>query len=851
MSQQFYIPVHQLVTAQAERAPYSIAIRGSDESLVYIDLEKRSNQLANALRKHGVGLETMVAIALPKSVDAVVAILAVLKTGAAYVPLDPDHPIERVEQILDDTRPALLLARKDFPGRLRARTRAVAMDTDEPEWITASAEPLEETSCPNSLAYVIYTSGSSGRPKGVCIEHGGLSNLIQAQIEAFAIRPDSCVLQFSSLVFDASVSEVFTALCAGATLRIAKSQELIPGPPLLATLRDGVSVATLPPSLLAVLPDANLSGLETVVSAGERCPDAVVERWSRGRKFINAYGPTESTVCATFSHANSEASGAIIGSSLSGVSTHVLDVAGEPTPIGVNGELFVGGNGVARGYLNQPDLTAEYFVPDPFASKPGQRLYRTGDIVRRLASGDLEFRGRRDRQLKIRGFRIEPGEIEETLRRHEAVANAVVIGYQNGTSDTRLVCYVVPRGPRAPISSLQSSIRTSLPEYLVPEQFMWLSEIPLTPNGKVDLKSLPGIDRDGTKAVEPRTAIEQALAQIWCEALGLNSVSVTDDFFEIGGQSIAAVRVIAGIEEIWGQSVPISELLAERTIERLAGVIQRDRPIPQRGGQSPIIKIQPHGLTPPLILCHAIGGSPLCYLKLARQLDDQQVWGLESPMLYGSSPPSSMAAAASDLADSIVESTDGPYILGGWSFGGILAFEVALELERRRKRVDTVFLFDPGPPRAMENDDEDLLEMVTGFAHRTGLPFDRQFYASLEGERQLHAIEQSLTESMPPTTAAALTRELRTAAVNIGLRRDFVPSGKSIAAISLFQAIGIACEQASRARADALEWAGLTRQPLEVTNVSSSHGAILREPHVSIVAERILRRHETKSRQQD
>jgi amino acid adenylation domain-containing protein len=539
-------PIHRLFEEQAARTPDATAVTFADAALTYAELDYAANRLANHLRRLGVRPETRVGICLERGPELVVAILAVLKAGGAYVPLDPAYPAKRLAFMLADSGAPLLLTRLPLPeGLAPDAVQVVCLDADRERIEAESAQAPAGGVLPGNLAYVIYTSGSTGRPKGVLVPHRGVPNLAYAQARRFGIDGTSRVLQFASFSFDAAVAEVFDALLAGATLVMASREELLPGEGLLETLRRGrVTVATLPPSVLAMLPADGLPELRTVVSAGEAVDAATVERWSAGRAFMNAYGPTETTVCAASAHCEADGRTPAIGRALENVRTYVLDAAGRPAPVGVPGELYVGGVGVARGYLGRPGLTAERFVPDPFSVDGGARLYRTGDRARWRADGELEFQGRVDEQVKVRGFRIEPGEIEGTLRRTEGVADCVVVAREDVPGETRLVAYVVGD---VEAGVLREHLLRQLPEYMVPGAFVVLDALPLTPNGKLDRKALPAPEGDAyaRRSYEaPLGEVEAALAEIWSEVLGVERVGRWDHFFELGGHSLLAIRLI-------------------------------------------------------------------------------------------------------------------------------------------------------------------------------------------------------------------------------------------------------------------------------------------------------------------
>jgi amino acid adenylation domain-containing protein len=442
--------IHHFFEQQVERTPEAVAVVFEEQQLTYRELNCRANQLAHYLRTLGVKPEVLVGICVERSLEMIVGLLGILKAGGAYVPLDPTYPQERLAFMLKDAQVPVLLTQQHLLPTLASHSSSarVCLDTDWPAIFQQSQENPIPWATLKNLAYVIYTSGSTGLPKGVLIEHCGLPNLAMAQIQRFGIRPGSRVLQFSSLNFDASASEIMMAL-AGATLFLAKRDTLLPGSPLWQFLYEyAITTVTLPPSVLALLPIGPLPSLQTLIVAGESCPAELVACWQPGRHFFNAYGPTETTVCATiFECPNNyhQPSPPPIGRPLVNTQVYVLDTHLQRVPVGVPGELYVGGIGLARGYLNRPELTAEKFIPNPFSSNPQARLYKTGDLVRYRHDGNLEFLGRIDNQVKVRGFRIELGEVEAVLTQHPTVQEAVVIAREDNPGDKRLVSYVIPK----------------------------------------------------------------------------------------------------------------------------------------------------------------------------------------------------------------------------------------------------------------------------------------------------------------------------------------------------------------------------------------------------------------------
>ncbi|MCC3650366.1 amino acid adenylation domain-containing protein [Streptomyces sp. S07_1.15] len=585
-------PLPELFRRQAERSRDAVAVADGERTLTYGELEAGTGRLARHLTRAGVGPEDAVAVMVPRSAALVTSVLAVSAAGGVFVPVDPAHPAERIAFVFRDTEPAVVVCTREtrdavppgFPGRL------VVLDDPETAGAVAARPPGPltdgERRAPldvRNAAYVIHTSGSTGVPKGVVVTHRGLGNLARAQIERFAVAPGSRVLQFASLSFDAAVSELCMALLSGAALVLTGPEGLPPQVPLGEALRaTGATHVTVPPSVLATeeeLPD----GLETLVVAGEACPAALADRWSAGRRMVNAYGPTEVTVCAAMSAPLSPGGAEVpVGRPMANTRAYVLDGFLHPVPPGAVGELYVTGPGLARGYRGRPGLTAERFVACPFV--PGERMYRTGDLARWTGDGHLVFTGRADTQVKVRGHRIEPGEVEAVLSAHPGVAGAVVVARRDGPGGDRLVAYVVPAPPRPgdgpagarPVEELLGALRDftgeRLPDAMVPSVFVPLDRLPLTANGKVDRRALPAPDYDGkVSGREPRTAAETVFCDLFAEVLGLERAGADDSFFELGGDSISSMQLASRARRA-GYAVTPRQVFEEKTPERLAAV---------------------------------------------------------------------------------------------------------------------------------------------------------------------------------------------------------------------------------------------------------------------------------------
>nr|WP_050434519.1 non-ribosomal peptide synthetase [Chondromyces crocatus] len=580
--------MHHLFEAQAARAPAAKAVLFEGESLTYAQLDARANQLAHLLRARGVKPGVRVGLCVERSLGLLVALLGILKAGGAYVPLDPAYPPARLAYLVEDAAISVLVAERRTLGVLpEHRAARVLLDQDQ---ALIDAQPVVSPRVdvePDDLAYVIYTSGSTGLPKGAMVPHRGLCSLAPALIQAFGVRPESRVLQFASICFDASVMEILMALPAGATLVLAPARALLPGPVLRRFIQDhGVTVALLTPAALTALGAGDVAvdtlalPLETVIAGGEACSPQLVASFAPGRRFFNAYGPTEATICATVAECSPEGGRPPVGKPLSSVACLVLDERLEPVPIGVPGELYLGGIGVGRGYLDRPALTASRFVPDPLGRG---RLYRTGDRARWRGDGALEILGRVDQQIKLRGFRIEPGEIEAELGAHPAVRVAVVGRVELAPGDAHLIAWVVPRESTSDTlaDELKSHLRDRLPAHMIPSSIVLMDQLPVAPGGKVDRAALPVPQALGpqrpTAPVAPSGGIAQIIADIWRAVLRVDVVGLHDNFFDLGGHSLLMGEVHVRLERALNTSIPVTSLFQYPTVGSLAEHLEGPR----------------------------------------------------------------------------------------------------------------------------------------------------------------------------------------------------------------------------------------------------------------------------------
>ncbi len=590
--------IHSLFEDQVSKRPQAIALSYDNQNITYHELNQQANKLARYLRRVGVGPEHIVGIHVERSVEMIVGILAILKAGGAYLPLDPNYPMQRRLYMVEDSGLSIMLtthaSMKSMPNH---SCRIIRIDSDASKFEGEDDQNLALDISPRNLAYIIYTSGSTGKPKGTLMEHHGIGNLIDNMKRDFCVSGSSRILQFASFSFDASVAEIFLALLSGATLVLADRETLLSVDALVRLLNEqSIAQVVLPPSLLAILPDTDLSRLKTVVSAGESCSWEVARRWSENHLFLNGYGPTETSVgcCwATVIDDSPPAASAPIGRAIDNVQIYLLDSHSNLVPIGAHGEICIGGIGLGRGYLNRPDLTADKFTPNPFGKDSGERLYRTGDLARYLPNGELEFIGRIDHQVKIRGFRVELGEIDSVIRQHPQVEDVVVALPENQPGNKILTAYIVlHEQENLDVDEIREFCRVRLPEYMVPSALVVLKDLPLLPNGKVDRKSLPAPDASSRISdhnyLPPQNSTEEIISNIMAQLLNIDRVGRIDNFFDMGGHSLLATQLVTRLKNSFKIDLPLKSLFEHPTVEKLAEVIEGAQRGEQRHRFEPI-----------------------------------------------------------------------------------------------------------------------------------------------------------------------------------------------------------------------------------------------------------------------
>ncbi|MEH2051407.1 amino acid adenylation domain-containing protein [Nostoc sp.] len=860
--------IHQLFESFVERTPDAIAVVFKDEQLTYRGLNQQANQLAHYLQKQGVGPEVLVGICMERSVKMLVGILGILKAGGAYVPLDPTYPQERLAFMFSDSGVSVLLTQENlvakFPGY---GAITVSFDTNWEIISQENDENLVSGVTSKNLAYVIYTSGSTGIPKGVATNHGSLVNAYMAWENAYQLRTlATSHLQMASFSFDVFSADMVRALCSGAKLVLCPYEWLLDTEKLYELMcNQKVDCAEFVPSVLRNLiqyletTKQNINFMHLLVVGSD---SFYVKEYKEFQRFcatetrlINSYGVSEATVDSLYfesTKVNLPIDRLVpIGRPFANISIYILNSHVQPVPIGIPGELHIGGAGLARGYLNCPDLTREKFIPNPFSDEPGARLYKTGDLARYLSDGNIELIGRIDHQVKIRGFRIELGEIETVLVQHPNVRETVVIVQGDKPDNKRLVAYVVPQLGKTPVvNDLRRFLKEKLPDYMVPAVFILLEQLPLTPNGKIDRQALPvpetTISNLQQDAIAPRDTLEFQLTQIWEGILNIHPIAVTDSFFDLGGHSLLAVRLMAQIQKHFGRNLPLSVLFQGATIEHLASILRQ-----QANSQplSPLVAIQPRGSQQPLFFVHPVGGNVLCYYQLAHHLGtDQPFYGLQSLGLYGESQPHTRIE---DMATHYIEALrvvqpQGPYLLGGWSMGGIVAFEMATQLQKQGDKVALLALLDSPAPIFRnkpidfdEDSDAKILANLASDMARSAGKKPSVFYEDLqqlEPDEQLNYFlhQTKIANLLPPDVGIQQFRGLlQVFKSNIQAMLKYTPQVYSHQII-LFRASDSVEENNLT-----LGWNELSAEPVEIITVPGDHYTMLNLSHIQTLKERL------------
>ncbi len=840
--------LHELFMRQASRTPSKVAATFAEESLTYAELDRRSTLLARHLARLGVGPDVLVGLLVERSLDMLVGLLAILKAGGAYVPLDPSFPAERLAHMVDDSRMLVLVTHRGLEETLHRRPDFIVDLDGDRDAIAMSdgTEAPEASATPSSLAYVLYTSGSTGLPKGVAISHAAIVNFVLSMQRAPGIGEGDSLLAVTTLSFDIAALELYVPLVTGAKVVIASREDVVDPRRLIRRLETGAcTVMQATPATWRALVDAGWKGSPRLkaLSGGEALPpDLARALLPRCAELWNMYGPTETTVWSTLHKMTAADGSPPIGRPIANTQVYVVDAELAPVPPGAVGELYIGGRGLARGYLNREELTNDRFVPSPFV--PDARMYKTGDLARWRVDGNLECLGRTDHQVKLRGYRIELGEIEACLARHAAVRQAVVVAREDVPGDKRLVGYVVAEGPPADLTDqLRATLRASLPEYMVPAHVMLLPAMPLTPNGKVDRKALPAPTAAKTDAregayVAPRSDLEISLAAAWQRILRVERVGIHDDFFELGGNSLSVLNLMLEMEQTTGVEVTLGSIFRTPTIaalvESLGGAAEKDT--------SMVVPLQPAGAGRPIFCLCGVS----LYQELAHSLGDAQpVFGVYVPedqaitrqALKGEKLDISIPRLAQAYYDAIVKvAPRGPYRIAGSSFGGIVALEVASMMRQKGAEVELVALLDTLSPRGIHRNWRKWIrrragQLVNGEAPEKVLYALSRLRDKLVGRGVLPG---ALSQAQLAQVAFDRKQQAYFAAIASWQTRRIVSDYK----IVLFRASHQLWGPQDELQND-YGWHYYLSSPITVVDVPGDHLGILKSPHVADLGRKV------------
>ncbi|WP_166481988.1 amino acid adenylation domain-containing protein [Scytonema sp. UIC 10036] len=862
--------IHSLFEEQVARTPDAVAVVFEDQKLTYGELNSRANQLAHDLQSLGVGADVLVGICVERSLEMVVGLLGILKAGGAYVPLDPEYPTERLSFMLIDAQIRVLLTQQHLETRIpEHKAQIVYLDTDSQELTLTNKIPFASTVKPSNLAYVLYTSGSTGKPKAVAIEHHSPVALVSWAQSVFTPHELAGVLASTSICFDLSVFELFVTLSTGGKVILAQNALYLP---TIAAANSVTLINTVPSAIAQLIQENNLpKQICTVNLAGEALQNQLVQQiyqHSQVERVFNLYGPSEDTTYSTFSAIEKGTTASVtIGRAIANTQIYILDQYLQPVPIGVPGELHIGGAGLARGYLNRPELTQEKFIPNPFfRSRGGERLYKTGDLARYLPDGNIEYLGRIDNQVKVRGFRIELGEIETVLSQYPLVRSVVVIGLQNPNGHQLLVAYIVPQPEQTPtVSELRQFLKKKLPDYMIPNAIVILESLPLTPNGKVDRRALPTPvnSSNSDTFVSPRNTVELQLVQIWSNILKVDLVGVKDNFFDLGGHSLLASYLMSQVKQQFGKDIPLPIFLQHPTIEDLAGLLQKNA---NTFSSSPLVAIQSTGSNPPFF-CIPGGGYPFYFHNLARGLgSDQPFYSFQTQSGDGELVTfRQVEEIAAEYIEAIkAVQPKGPYFLGGHSFGARVAFEITQQLLRQGEEIALIAIIDSVGPvplaKPVEIDDVHWLiqtAKLLQLAFSKDLEMETEPLLSLTPDEQLKYVLDYLKrlEVIPPDayTTTDLKRLSQVLKIEYQAFHEYAPQQVNPLPITLFRASDMdyleavdpeKLEPAQLKNYELLQdlvwgWSAFSSEPVDIQFVPGDHVTMMTQPHVQVLAERL------------
>jgi amino acid adenylation domain-containing protein len=861
--------IHQLFEEQVARTPDAVAVVFENEQLTYHELNCRANQLAHYLRSKGVVAEELVGICLERSLLMVVGLLGILKAGGAYVPLDPEYPQERLTFMLEDARVSVLLSWQSLLDKLLEHTgQIVCLDNDWHLIEKFSQDNAIADVKANNLAYVIYTSGSTGQPKGVEVVHRGVNRLLFG-VNYVHLDQRQRFLQMAPISFDASTFEIWGALLHGAKC------VLFPGKiPTAENLREqidkhGITILWLTAALFNSIIDDDekaLSGIKQLLIGGEALSVAHVSRACQTlpeTQIINGYGPTESTTFTCCHPIPRQIQTTIesipIGRPIANTQVYILDQYLQPVPVGVPGELHIGGAGLALGYLNRPELTNEKFISNPFENS---KLYKTGDLARYLPDGNIEYIGRIDNQAKIRGFRIELGEVEVALSQHSHVQISCVIVREDTPGDKRLVAYVVAqKGVTLTTSELRQFLGNKLPGYMIPSAFVILESLPLTANGKVDRHALKAPDRtsDSDRFIEARNQLEMKLVQIWSDILKIDKIGVQDNFFDLGGHSLLATYLMTQIKQVFAKDIPLTKLFQNPTIEQLATIIQKDF---HESSESCLVAIQPNGSHLPFFCVPGAGGRPFYFYHFGRYLGEEQPFYSFENNLYQELGSITRIEDIASIYVAAMQSVQpkGPYFLGGHSYGGNVAFEMAQQLRKQGQKVGLLAIIDSSAPTYKDKQmlldyiDWDHARWLAEVSKGIEIYLDKNVDISYETLQTLSVEEQlkyvlhyfKMANMLPPNAETEqLTNIVQAYKTSCLCLVDYVPQQPYPGTVTILRANeDMPDDPNSHLNAEvsqdlSLGWSEFSTEPVDIHFLLGNHVTIMAEPHVQVLASQL------------
>ncbi|MBW4506986.1 MAG: amino acid adenylation domain-containing protein [Scytonematopsis contorta HA4267-MV1] len=855
--------LHQLFEQQVERTPDSFALISQSEKLTYRQLNHRANQLASYLQKKGITEETLVAICLERSVDAVVVILAVLKVGGAYIPLDPSYPIERLNFMLSDSKASVLITQEKLLKKLSlSAAKIICLDIHKDEIAQESQENPIITSKADSLAYIIYTSGSTGTPKGVLGTHRGTVNGLHWLWKTYPFTPGEVCCQKTAISFVDSVWEIFAPLLQGISTVIIPDATVLDTQLFIEALAyHKVTRIILVPSLLRLLLDnyshltEKLSQLKLWITSGETLTVKLGQTFRElipSAKLINLYGSSEVSANVTYYDINllqDQANSVPIGRPIDNTQVYVFNCDLQPTPVGVVGELYVGGDGLAGGYLNRSELTQEKFIENPFLK--GTKLYKTGDLVRYLKDGNIEYLGRRDEQVKIRGYRVELGEVANIIAQHPDVQESVVITRYDTQENQQLIAYVVT-DKNDIAGRILPYLQQQLPNYMLPSAFVVMDTFPLTPSGKVDKRSLPidEVIRPHTKQsfVAPRNFTELSLVKLWENLLNTQPIGVTNNFFDSGGHSFLAVRLMAQIQDMFGHNLTLSTLFENPTIEKLATIVNQPS---RETSNSPLVAINSSGSKIPFFCMHGAGGGINNYFNLSRRLgEDYPFYALEHSPEQNLPEITSVEKTAYRYLQEILKiQPNGPYLLGGHCYGGVLAFEMAQQLQRQGQTVGLLVVIDAilsetSIESTKDDDAKFILRMAESIKTDNNVDFAVTFeeLRDLPLNEQLHLINKKTNFIFSDTEIKDFFDYYKLFKAHVQAMRNYVTQVYPHS-ITLFRAkeeIIHDFESPEFYTDDPLlGWGKFSNQPIQAIQVSGDHFSMFVEPHIQELAKQL------------